>query len=216
MLLALLGANDALGRPDVHRTVLVKQAFLAETVRPLYRQWRQTFAFVRYHFGPYSDDIFRRLNVLIFHGLVEVTMVDHRGGRVEAKYRISQGGHEIVRQVIPSEIMELATDLVWALQSLGVSTAGAICKLVYQEAEFARIFGEHSEAGIGPESKVPLPSITSANNQTFLILAILHEFQRRQAQPEQPNHTFSLESREVLRVFLQHLANAIPRAMATS
>ena len=163
-LLALLGANDRLGQPAVHRTTLVKQAFLAETIHPLYRVWLQTFSFVRYFYGPYSDDVFDRLDTLIFNGLVDVTTANHQGGRIEARYKISQAGHKLLRHFEATNITALATDLVWALQTLGVEQATTICKLVYQEAEFARIFAQHNQEGIGPETKVPLPAITTADN----------------------------------------------------
>jgi len=213
-LLALLAANDRLGQPEVHRTVLVKQAFLAETIRPLYRQWRQTFPFVRYFYGPYSEDVFFRLDTLIFNGLVEVTTAERRRGRLEARYKITPAGHVVLGQIEAGEITALATDLVWALQTLGVDRVSAISKLVYQEAEFARIFAQHTETGIGPENKVPLPSITSANNATFVTLATLRELQQRRARRKQDAKAFTLPSREVVRVFLESLARQVPRSRA--
>jgi uncharacterized protein YwgA len=207
-LLALLSANDQLGQPAVHRTTLVKQAFLAETIRPLYRIWLQTFGFFRYYYGPYSEDVFDRLDTLIFSGLVEVTATERRRGKVEARYRISDAGHRLLDQFGPSEITTLAIDLVWALQSLGVEQAGTICKLVYQEAEFARIFAQHNQEGIGPETKVPLPSVTAANNETFTTLATLQELQRRPG--ADLSATESLPSREIVRLFLLSLALQVP------
>jgi DNA-binding PadR family transcriptional regulator len=213
-LLALLAADDRLGQPEVHRTVLVKQAFLAETIRPLYGQWLRTFPFVRYFYGPYSADVFLCLDTLIFNGLVEVTTAVRRGGRVEARYRITPAGHVVLGQIEAGEITSLATDLVWALQTLGVDRVSAISKLVYQEAEFARIFAQHTETGIGPENKVPLPSITSANNETFVTLATLRELQQQRTRGKQDAETFTLPSREVVRVFLESLARQVPRGRA--
>jgi len=129
--LLTFAANDRLGQPEVHRTTLMKQAFLAETIRPLYRQWRRTFAFVRYRYGPYSEEVFQRLDTLIFNGLAEVATFDLLRGRIEARYRITSGGRFILKQVDANEIAELATDLVWALQTLGIDQAGTISKLVY-------------------------------------------------------------------------------------
>ncbi len=201
-LLALLFANDRLDQPAVHRTTLVKQAFLVETIRPLYHIWLQTFDFVRYNFGPYSDDIFYRLDTLIFNGLVEVKSYQREGGRTEARYRISESGRRLFDQFGPSDLTNLTTDLVWALQSLGVDQATTICKLVYQEAEFARIFAQHIEEGVGPETRVQLPSVTAANNETFITLATLQQLQRR------PGSAYGepLPSRELVRLFLQSLA----------
>jgi len=208
LLLALLAANDSLGEPPVHRTTLVKQAFLAETIRPLYRLWLQTFGFVRYYYGPYTDAIFQRLDTLIFSGLVRVTMMQRIGGKVEARYQITSAGHRALGHFRESEIVQLAGDLVWALQTLGVEQASTLCRLVYQEAEFARVFAQHSEQEIGPETKVPLPAITEAGNETFAALAILQELQippsdRTATAPQLP-------LREVVRLFLLSLARQIP------
>jgi DNA-binding PadR family transcriptional regulator len=207
MLLALLDANDRLGEPPVHRTTLVKQAFLAETIRPLYRLWLRTFGFVRYYYGPYSDEIFQRLDTLIFNGLVRVTMMGQIGGRVEARYQITSSGHQVLEHFRDSEIVHLAVDLVWALQALGVEQASTICRLVYQEAEFARIFAHHTQQKIGPETKVPLPAITERDNETFVTLAILQELQNPAS--EGTATASQLEPREVVRLFLLSLARQI-------
>lgn len=205
-LLALLSANDRLGQPSVHRTTLVKQAYLAETIRPLYRVWLQMFDFVRYNHGPYSADIFERLDTLIFGGLVEVTAYQRRGGRTEARYSITESGHRLLEKICPPEIASLTLDLIWGLQTIGVEQAGTICKLVYQEAEFARLFARHNEQGIGPESKVPIPAVTAANNETFVTLAALRELQQR---PGASAHE-QLPSREIVRAFLLSLAWQVP------
>jgi hypothetical protein len=101
---------------------------------------------------------------------------------------------------------------VWALQALGVEQASTICRLVYQEAEFARIFAQHSQRNIGPETKVPLPTITEKDNETFVTLAILQELQISPssgtgASPQLP-------SRELVRLFLLSLAGQITRQNA--
>jgi len=210
-LLALLAANDHLGQSEIHRTMLVKQAFLAETIRPLYRLWRQTFSFVRYNYGPYSEDVFYRLDILIFSGLVEVTAMERHRGRVEARYKITPTGHTVLRQIGSGEIVELAHDLVWALQTLGVDQSGTICKLVYQEAEFGRIFAQHTQAGIGPETRISIPTVTAANNETFVTLATLQELLQRQSREEIKGKTFTIPTKEVVRVFLKSLAMQVPR-----
>src|ERR1039457_4122332 len=155
-LLALLSANDRLGQSAVHRTTLVKQAFLAETIRPLYRIWLQIFPFFRDNYGPYNREIFEKLDTLVFSGLVDVESYQQSGGRKEARYKISTAGHGLLDEMAPAEIKALATDLIWALQSLGVEQAGSICELVYEEAEFARIYSKHNEKGLGPDIKEPL------------------------------------------------------------
>ena len=211
MLLALLAANDYLQQPEVNRTMLMKQAFIAETIRPLYKLWRQTFSFVRYNYGPYDEDVFYRLDTLIFSGLAEVTTMECRGGRVEARYKITPAGHIVLGQITASEIKELTHDLVWALQTLGVQQSTTICKLVYQEAEFARLFVEHTQTGIGPASKVPLPTITVANNETFVTLATLQGILQHQSGEGTKRDTFTMPTKEVVRVFLRSLAMQVPR-----
>lgn len=210
-ILALLAANDHFRQSEVHRTILVKQVYLAETIRPLYRLWRQTFSFVRYQYGPWSEDIFYRLDMLIFSGLVEVTFMERRRGRVEARYKITPAGHNILGQIDTSEIVELSQDLVWALQTLGVDQTSTICKLVYQEAEFARMIAQHNEEGIGPDAKIPLQTVTTANNETFATLATLQELMQNQSGEDAKKDTFILPTREVVRVFLKSLAMQVPR-----
>jgi len=208
LVLALMAANDRLAQPAVLRTVLVKQAFLAETIRPLYRVWLRTFGFVRYHYGPWSADIFKRLDTLICNGLVGVIKAEQRGGKMEAHYRITPAGHQILDKFADSELLPLTRDLVWALQTLGVEQATTICKLVYEEAEFARLFAEHQAAGIGAETQVPLPAVTTANNETFTTLAVLQALVR-------PGKDLpALASRDVVRIFLKSLAAQLPSTNA--
>jgi hypothetical protein len=204
LVLAILAANDRLGQSEIHRTWLVKQVYLAETIRPLYRMWRQAFAFVRYYYGPYSDDIFFALDTLIFNGLAEVTKHQLRGGRVEATYKVTRAGSDLVDQVVPQEFKQLGSDLVWALQTLGVQNVGAICRLVYREAEFAKIFSSHLNAGISAETKVSIPSVTEANNETFLTLALLQRLQMTDGAAD-----FNLPSREIVRIFFENLARRL-------
>jgi DNA-binding PadR family transcriptional regulator len=206
-LLTLLAANERFGQPEIHRTFLVKQVYLAETIKPLYRLWRQTFSFVRYYYGPYSEQVFQHLDTLIFNGLVEVTSERRQAGRVEARYKITPSGSEILTRVAPDEIKSLGMDLVWALQAIGVRQATAICKLVYQEAEFARLFALHSRRRIRADAKVPLPAITAANNETFATLSILRGL--RLAKPRVDD--FVLPSREIVRVFLETLVGELPK-----
>jgi len=204
LVLALMAANDRWGQPTVLRTVLVKQAFLAETIRPLYRTWLRTFEFVRYYYGPWSADIFKRLDTLICNGLVEVVKAERRGGQMEAHYRITPSGKRVLARFSDSELVPLTNDLVWALQTLGIEQAGTICKLVYEEAEFARLLVKHQAAGIGPESQAPLQAVTTANNETFTALAIVQALVR-------PNKNLpSLAPRDVVRIFLKSLAAQIP------
>lgn len=210
-LLALLAANHRLGQPEVYRTVLMKQAFLAETIRPLYREWHRLFTFVRYHHGPYSEKVFQHLDILIFNGLVDVVSYASLRGRREARYKITAAGDSILQQIDTSEISHLATDLVWALQTLGIDRAGAISRLVYQEAEFARLFAKHTEEGIGASTKAPLPEVTAANNETLTILAVLEALRARKLDSRPEAATFTLSTREIVRLFLECLAIQVPR-----
>lgn len=211
-LLALLSANDRFGQPAVHRTTLVKQAFLAETIRPLYRIWLQMFSFFRYNHGPYSDEIFERMDTLIFSGLVDVESYQRHNRRTEARYKISEAGHRLLGEFGSQEIKALTSDLIWSLQSIGVEQAGSVCRLVYQEAEFARVFLQHTRQGIGPETRVPLPSVTSGNNETFVTLSSLQEFSNRLCAESRSEQ---LPSREIVRMFLLSLALQVPNMRPT-
>jgi DNA-binding PadR family transcriptional regulator len=204
-LLALLAANHEMGQQSVHRTMLVKQLFLVEIIRPVYDLWIQTFGFIRYHYGPYSDDIFNRLDVLIFHNLVKVNRAERRPGRYGAQYEITENGQRLLKEIHAPQIKELTMDLVWALQAIGVEKSGTICKLVYQESEFARLFAEHS-----PETRMPLPIVTTAGNETFVQLATLQELQRQNG--IQGDRSPLLLSREVIRLFLLFLVARVPTA----
>ena len=209
-LLALLAANDLLGQPEVHRTMLVKQVFLAEIIRPLYRIWRKFFSFVRYNYGPFSEDIFSSLDILIFNGLVEVTYFEQRGNRVKARYRITPAGHAELNKVEAGDIIELANDLVWALQTLGVDQSTKICKIVYQEAEFARIFALHTQEGIGPESRILIPAITDASNDTFVTLSTLQILMQYFSQDSRGGIKYIAPTKEVVRMFLTFLVMKVP------
>jgi DNA-binding PadR family transcriptional regulator len=204
-LLSLLAANDQLGSPELHRTVLMKQAFLAETLRPLYRLWRKTFSFVRYHYGPFSDELFEHLNALVFNGLAEVTTFHQSGSRTEARYRITAGGKRFLKRACDSQLLELATDLVWALQSLGIEQAGAISRLVYQELEFSKLLLEHQKSGIPATSRVGLPTVTDASNETFIVLALLKHL-TDQGEKRIAKGATSVHSKTVVRLFLNFLA----------
>ena len=207
LLLALLHANDCLGQPAVHRTTLVKQVFLAETIRPIYLVWHQFFSFYRYNHGPYSHKIFERTDTLVFSGFIEVASFKRQGGKTEARYQITPDGTALLKQTSNTKILDLATDLVWALQSLGVEQAGTICKLVYQESEFANIFERHLAKGIGAEAKTKLPPITSRNNRTFATLTALLNLSQNQANQGSGS---PIPPREIVRVYLQYLFSRIP------
>ncbi len=132
--------------------------------------------------------------------------MEQRSGRVEARYKITSGGHTALGEIDADEIINLAHDLVWALQALGVEQSTTICKLVYQEAEFARLFAKHTKDGIRAESKVPLPIVTEANNETFVTLTALQKLLPQ----ETKGKSLSLPMREVVRVYLRNLAMQVP------
>lgn len=200
IVLALLGANDRWEQPEVFRTVLVKQAFLAETLRPLYRVWSQSYAFYRYHYGPYDDKIFEHLDVLICNGLVQVVSSARHRGREEARYSITDGGRKLLASFEHHELIRLSIDIVWSLQAIGVERATAICNLVYQEAEFARILAAHLAEGVQARSKVLLPLVTDSGNETFATLAVL------QALARPFDGLGAMPPREIMRLFLKMLA----------
>jgi len=200
IVLALLGANDRWNQPEVFRTVLVKQAFLAETLRPLYRVWSQSYAFYRYHYGPYDDKIFEHLDALICNGLAQVVRSERHGGREEARYRITDSGRKLLAAFENNELVPLANDLVWSLQAVGVERAKTICNLVYQEAEFARLLAAHLLKDIDASSKVRLPRVTDDGNETFVTLSVLQALARPFEGPG------AMPPREIMRLYLKMLA----------
>jgi hypothetical protein len=205
MILALLEANGQFHTPEVHRTMLVKQAFLVETLRPVYQIWLRTFPFIRYRYGPYAEEIFHELDALIFNGLVAVHKFEKDGGRIEARYGITEFGKRNLRDLGGSELVALSSDLVWALESLGIDQVTKICGLVYKEPEFAQLLTREREQGRGPEDRLPLPAVTDANNQTFLTLALIEGILQRQS--TRIGGHLRLSSREVVRIYLQILSS---------
>jgi hypothetical protein len=203
-LLSLLRANSSNGQPELDRTTLVKQAFLVENLKPLYDIWSETFSFVRYNYGPYTEEIFYQLDTLIFNGLVEVTKFQKAPGRIEAHYMISTFGVENFERFAPRETISLTQDVVWALQSIGINQATKICKLVYQEPEFVNLLEKDLERGIGPENRTPLATVPEANNRTFQYLTTivgLSELSKRE--------NGGLAPRELVRVYFELLASNI-------
>jgi hypothetical protein len=180
----------------------MKQAYLLETIKPLYRMWRKTFSFVRYHYGPFSDDVFHRVDTLVFNGLVSVSAFAISPQRVEARYRIAQAGRAALSGLQSNDIKRLAVDLVWALQALGADHASKITRLVYQEPGFARVFADHAEKGIQAHEQVPLPAVTDANNATMTALSILQSVIRT----EEGETNRVISTRSAVKLFLDFLA----------
>jgi len=213
--LSILSAHKHLGAAQVRRTPLMKEVFLVETIRPLYRHWTKAFSFVRYLYGPYCEGVFHALDMLIFHGLVEVIAFESTRGRVEAEYRITETGSSILNTVGAWQQKELASDLIWALQALGIAQAKSITRLVYQEPAFVRILAEHGESGVSAYAKTPIPAVTSANNETLTILAtlqqLIHKPRIKGEETKAELATFQLPTREVVRLFLETLAQSVPR-----
>jgi len=205
-LLSLLRSNNRWGNHETDRTTVIKQAFLAENLKPLYDVWFQTFSFVRYNYGPFADDVFQQLDTLIFNGLVEVTRYRRSSGRIEARYVITEFGTHHVNQFAPSEISALTDDLVWALQSIGITKATWLCKLVYQEPEFVTVLENDAGRGVGPEHRTPLPAVLDATNMTFQYLTSIKGLDRLR---RRENGDTSLSPRELVRVYLELLAARI-------
>jgi hypothetical protein len=203
-LLSLLNANAEFGQPDLDRTTLVKQAFLVENLRPLYDIWIKTFSFVRYNYGPFSDEVFYQLDTLIFNGLVDVIKYQKSGGRIEAQYMITSSGAVKLKRFAPSEMIALTNDLVWSLQSIGVNQATKICKLVYEEPDFANVLEDDLQQGRGPQNRTPLLSVPIAENQSFQYLTTLAAVNSLTT-----NEDGRLSPRDLVRVYLELLASTI-------
>src|SRR5215470_19964616 len=128
--------------------------YLCELLRPTYEFWTRSYTFLRYHYGPYNDDIIQRLNWLVFHRLADVKEYGRQRGAVRALYAITDAG-ERVGDRIGSEsrlLPALTQDVVWALQSLGIRSAKDVCSLVYNEPFFASVVRDTAGAATATKS----------------------------------------------------------------
>lgn len=203
-LLSLLNANAALGQADIDRTSLVKQAFLAENLRPLYDIWIKTFSFVRYNYGPFTDAVFYQLDTLVFNGLVQVVHYRKSENRTEAQYAITVFGASKLMQFAPRELIALTDDLVWSLQSVGANQATKISKLVYEEPEFVNVLQKDLEEGRGPTHKTPLMTVPNAVNLSFQYLTTLTAISEINRGEEN-----RISPRDLVRAYLELLASTI-------
>ncbi|QJE94785.1 hypothetical protein [Luteolibacter luteus] len=211
VLLAILDSNRRLGNGAVNRTTLVKQVFLAEILRPLYRIWEQHFNFFKYNHGPYSDEIFTKLDTLMFNGLVTAERFRKSRSRIEGRYTITVNGIKLLEKTDQPQILSLSRDLIWALQTLGIEQSNSICKLVYEESEFAQVLADHARRGIPSNIKGNLPAITKEGNETFIALSILKQLQKSVSLTD-----VSLSLRETTRLFLTALALRAARHRSTN
>lgn len=181
-IISLLAAASRLGEPPLGRTAIVKLSYLAEILRPSYQLWSRAFDFVRYHYGPYADDILQKVDFLVFHGLVRVSSYNEAPQGPHVTYVITSEGLDTViklQQVNQAKIIySLSEDIVWSLQSIGIkTTATDLCRLVYNEPAFADISLHAERDDISTSAKIPLPIVHDSDHPSFRIQAVLSGLQ---------------------------------------
>jgi hypothetical protein len=183
----------------------MKKTYLVELLRPSYRLWTEVYHFDRYRYGPYSDDVFGHIDVLVFHGLVRVDHFAAEEGRTVAAYAVTPRGAEVANRLAGNRdgalLASLAHDVVWALQSLGFRTAQDLCRLVYEEPYFAAVLKEAQARGSPAADRVPLDDVHSAVHPSFRLQAILKQFEKRVSDGS---------PRQLVREYLSYLALGLP------
>lgn len=200
-LLFILTSALKLGEAPLSRTTVMKIAYLMEVLRPWYVLLEEQYRFVRYQYGPYSEDVLQRLNFLVLHGLAEVKQWEIRGSALHSSYIATEYGLEIAERVSKSSIelkttLSLATDIIWNLQSLGIKSATEICHLVYQEPGFDAVLKNMAETGQSKYDKIPLLNPQNPAHPSYKIGAILKARAERRG-PVSP--------REAIRVYFTYL-----------
>lgn len=202
-LLQIMAAADQLGTEPLGRTAIVKLVYLSEMLRPTYELWQRSYSYDRHYYGPYSDEIFRRLDFLIFHGLVDVKTFQKKPGRTQATYVITNSGVEMANRFANhpggGSIRSLAEDLIWGLQTLGIETAGDFCRLVYSEPGFEHTMRQAERRGQQGSDRFSLPDVHAYQHPSFRLQAVIEEFhQDRLGEQTSP--------RELVRTYLNFLA----------
>ncbi len=203
-LLQIMAAAGRLGASPLGRTAIVKLVYLSEMLRPAYELWLRSYTYERYHYGPYSEEVFRRLDFLIFHGLVDVIKFQKNKGKTQATYAITKQGLEkaslFAGQPEGRLIHSLAEDLIWCLQSLGIETAADFCRLVYSEPEFEHATQQAERKGQQGSFRFPLPDVHTYQHPSFRLQAVIGEFhQDRVGEKTSP--------RDIVRMYLNFLAS---------
>ncbi len=203
-LLQIMAAAGKLGASSLSRTAIVKLVYLSEMLRPTYELWLRSYTYDRYNYGPYSDEVFRRLDFLIFHGLVDVKMFQKNKGRTRATYAINNEGIEkaslFAEQPEGILIRSLAEDLIWGLQTLGIETAGDFCRLVYSEPGFEYTTQKAERKGQQRSVRFTLPDVHTYQHPSFRLQAVIGVFhQDRVGDKTTP--------RDLVRTYLNFLAS---------
>lgn len=176
-LLQIMAAADQLGASPLGRTAIVKLVYLSEMLRPTYRLWLRSYTYERHNYGPYSEKIFRRLDFLIFHGLVDVKIFQKNKGRTRATYNITNEGIEkaslFAEQPEGMLIRSLAEDLLWGLQTLGIETAGDFCRLVYSEPGFEYTTQQAERKAQQRSLRFTLPDVHTYKHPSFRLQAVI-------------------------------------------
>lgn len=201
-ILHILSAASRLGGSPVGRTVLVKQIYLVELLRPSYELYTRAYDFFRYRHGPYSAEIFQRLDHLIFHGLVRVKDFGINGNRVQATYVATESGISASSTMTFNDrgrhLATLCQDVVWSLQCLGVRGYSDIVRLVYSEPAFDEVKTRAIREGLSDTAAVGLPDPQSPEHPSFRIQLLFRAIRRSR-------DTSLPAPREIVRRYLQYL-----------
>ncbi len=186
---ALVAARD-LGVPGVGRTSLVKLAYLARVLAPVYSLWNEGLSFVRYHYGPYSPDVISSASFLVFHGLAEVQEYSRGNRRVKAFYAATEAGRELAVKQTQSRsggsLYALAHDLIWSLQGRGIRSAKELCEVVYREPEFAAALEGSPSEPSSIQAAEELLSGLDPEHESFRVHATLEALMIRRRGEEVP------------------------------
>ena len=209
ILLHLLAAAGELGYEALNRTAITKMVYLSEMLRPSYELWQRSYEYDRYNYGPYSDDVFRKLDFLIFHGLVQVHSYTKQFGRIKATYEITEYGiglsNELAEKAEGKLLKSLSEDLVWGLQTLGIKTAKGFCRIVYKEPGFETAAKNAERQGFQKKDRYPLPDVHAYQHPSFRLQAIIESFHQ-----DRINNS----PRELVRTYLNYLATRSYRSEA--
>jgi hypothetical protein len=167
---ALVAAANA-GEPAVRRTNLVKVVYLAEILRPAYGAWSRMADFVKWKHGPYDREIISRAELLVFNGLARALAYVPDALRTNASYACTPWGVEVSERIRAHRgdmLYNLVYDVQLALQSLGVSSADELCKLVYQDPNFDRMMRSDRREAATLADAPPIPVVTSMGSRTLV------------------------------------------------
>ncbi len=122
--------GSRVGMGNLGRLQLVKLAYIEEILSPVYQVWGDDVNFVRYLYGPYSDELAHAFDFMVFHGLATPR---------SKGYEILPSGRDAANEIGGSfpKLDALCRDVVQAFHTLNLKTGKDACRVVYAEPAFA-------------------------------------------------------------------------------